>query len=275
MSFVHAILFAILQGASELFPVSSLGHAVIIPALLHWHVNQASPGFVPFLAMLHLGTAIGMLIYFWQDWSNLVRGSLGNGAPAEVSAQRRLLRLLILATIPAVIVGLIIKKPVAHLFAAPSIACIFLIANAFLLLLGEFMRTRVKPRQGPMTGADALVIGAFQCLAFLPGLSRSGAAIVGALYRGASYEESAKFSFLIGTPVIFAANALELPKLAHIHGLFGTSCIAAAVAGLVAYASTAFLMRYFRDHDRWALRPFAAYCALLGAAGFVLLQIGL
>lgn len=275
MSFVHAMLFAILQGASELFPVSSLGHAVIVPAVLHWGVNQASPGFVPFLAMLHLGTAFGMLVYFWADWLAILRGLFGLGPPGEVRAQRQLLWLLIVATIPAVIVGVIVKRPVAHLFAAPRIACVFLVANALLLLLGEWLRARGAGRRGVMGARDALIIGFFQCLAFLPGISRSGAAIVGALSRGARHEHAAKFAFLIGTPVIFAANALELPKLAHQHGLLGISLVAAVVSGVVAFASTAFLMRYFKDHDAWALRPFAWYCAAAGAGGFVLLTLGL
>jgi len=126
-----------------------------------------------------------------------------------------------------------------------------------------------------MGPADAVVIGLFQCLAFLPGISRSGAAIVGGLSRGARHEHAAKFSFLIGTPVIFAANALEVPRLLHHHGLLGVSLIAAVVSGIVAFASTAFLMRYFHDHDAWALRPFAWYCAAAGAGGFALLMLGL
>jgi undecaprenyl-diphosphatase len=274
MNFSHAILFAILQGASELFPVSSLGHAVIVPALLHWGINQADPSFVPFLALLHLGTAAGMLIYFRTDWIAMARGALGRGYAAEIEGERRLLILLVWATLPAVIIGLIVKKPIAHLFANPEIAAIFLILNAGVLLLGEKLRASGPKRGGPMTNKDAVIIGLFQCLAFLPGISRSGAAIVGALGRGARHEDAAKFSFLMGTPVIIAANVLELPRLIHHHGMLGISLIAAAVAGVVAYASTAFLMRYFRDHDGWALLPFAWYCAIAGTGSLALLFLG-
>jgi undecaprenyl-diphosphatase len=167
---------------------------------------------------------------------------------------------------------------VQHLFASPLIACLFLIVNAALLLLGEAMRTRGSKRDGGITSADAVVIGLFQCLAFLPGISRSGAAIVGGLRRGIAHEAAAKFSFLIGTPVIFAAAVLEIPKLLHgheLHALFGTALLAAVISGIVAFASTAFLMRYFRDHDAWALKPFAFYCAIAGAASLVLIEIGL
>jgi len=278
MDLLHAVLFAILQGATELFPVSSLGHAVIVPALLHWHIDQASEGFLPFLVMLHLGTAIGMLVYFWRDWMAMLSGVLGRGYAAEIGVQRSLLLKLVIATIPAVIIGEIVKKPVQHLFASPLIACLFLIVNAALLLLGEAMRTRGSKRDGGITSADAVVIGLFQCLAFLPGISRSGAAIVGGLRRGIAHEAAAKFSFLIGTPVIFAAAVLEIPKLLHgheLHALFGTALLAAVISGIVAFASTAFLMRYFRDHDAWALKPFAFYCAIAGAASLVLIEIGL
>ena len=278
MNFVHAILFAILQGASELFPVSSLGHAVIVPALLHWGIDQASPTFLPFLVMLHFGTAIGMLAYFYTDWWAMLCGVFGRGYAEEVTPQRRLVFQLILATIPAVIVGVIVKKPVAHLFASPLIAALFLIANAGLLVLGERLRARGAKGTEALSNADVLVIGLFQCLAFLPGISRSGAAIVGGLQRGVAHEQAARFSFLMGTPVILAASVLEIPKLLHaheLHALFGISLIAAIVAGVVAYASTAFLMRYFRDHDSWALVPFAWYCAIFGAGSFLLLLMGL
>ncbi len=278
MDLLHAILFALLQGVTELFPVSSLGHAVIVPPLLHWPVNQASDGFLPFLVMLHLGTAAGLLAYFWSDWLGMLNGVLGRGGDDVVAAERRQLGLLILATLPAVVVGIIVHKPVQQLFASPLIACLFLIANAVLLALGEWLRRRGTRRATGMTNADAIVIGLFQCLAFLPGISRSGAAMVGALRRGLPHEQGAKFAFLMGTPVILAASVAELPKLLHrhaLHSLAGLALVAAVVAGLAAYASTAFLMRYFRDHDGWALLPFAVYSAVFGACSFALLKVGL
>jgi undecaprenyl-diphosphatase len=279
MDLLHAILFAILQGATELFPVSSLGHAVIVPPLLHWNINQASESFLPFLVMLHLGTAAGLLVYFWTDWWAMLLGLFGRGYTTEVSVQRGLILRLIVATLPAVIIGAIVKKPVAHLFASPLIACIFLILNGGLLWLGERLRARGGSKSSAtLSYMDALVIGLFQCLAFLPGISRSGAAIVGGLRRGVAHEPAAKFTFLMGTPVILAASVLEIPKLLHqheIHALFGTSLIGAVVAGIVAWLSTAFLMRYFRNHDSWALLPFAWYCAIGGALAFVLIYIGL
>ncbi len=277
MDFVHAVLFAILQGATELFPVSSLGHAVIVPALLHWGIDQNAPGFLPFLVMLHVGTAIGLIAYFYVEWLVMARGLLGLGYAAENASARALLAKLVVATIPAVIIGALLKKPIAHLFGSPLVACVFLILNAGVLLLGERLRNR-QSHAGGISYLDALIIGLFQCLAFLPGISRSGAAIVGGLKRGISHAGAAKFSFLMGTPVILAAAVAEVPKLIHqheLHALFGISLVAAILSGIVAYASTAFLMRYFKDHDDWALKPFAIYCVVAGAGSFLLLAAGL
>jgi undecaprenyl-diphosphatase len=192
--------------------------------------------------------------------------------------QRGMVLKLIAATIPAVVIGIIVRKPVQHLFANPSATCLFLIANAALLLLGERLRSRGGKRGENLSYRDAVIIGLFQCLAFFPGISRSGAAIIGGLRRGISHEGAAKFSFLMGTPIILAASVLEIPKLLHgheVHALFGTAFIAAIISGAVAFASTAFLMRYFRDHDAWALKPFAYYCGVFGAISFALLAVGI
>lgn len=276
-----AVLFAILQGATELFPVSSLGHVVIVPALLHWPIDQASPSFLPFVVMLHVGTATALLLYFWREWWAMLAGLLGRGEPGEVDAQRGLLLRLVVATLPAVVIGFALKKPIQHLFASPEIAAAFLIANGAVLIIGERLRRRRAGNGfgiGQLTLRDSLVIGLFQCLAFLPGLSRSGSAIVGGLTRGFDHEAAARFAFLMATPVIAGAAVIEVPHLLHhaaaARGMFGTALLAAVVAGVVAYLSTAFLMRYFRNHDRWALGPFAAYCALFGALSLILIPFG-
>lgn len=277
MNLPVSIYFALIQGASELFPVSSLGHAVVVPALLHWRIDQAAPSFLPFLVMLHLGTALALLLYFWRTWWDILLGVLGRGNAENINASRGLLVRLVIATIPAVVVGFALKKPIEHLFASPIFAAVFLVVNAGLLLAGERLRRRGPTNSAPITAGDALVIGAFQCLAFLPGISRSGAAIVGGLTRGVNHEDAARFSFLMGTPVIFAATAVEVPKLVHhhqIHGLLGLALLAAVIAGITAFASTAFLMRYFRGHDDWALKPFAAYCAIFGLFSIVMLSFG-
>ena len=284
MDSLQANLIAILQGATELFPISSLGHAVLVPALLGWHIDQAGPAFLPFLVLLHTGTAAALLLYFWRDWLGLLTGIVGAGAPARVQEARRMILLIIVATIPAVILGFVFNKFLKNLFGAPAIAAGFLALNGIVLLFGERLRSRAptaaatpvaaKPLSA-MTITDALAVGVWQCGALLPGLSRSGVTIVGGLLRGLDHEGAAHFSFLIATPIIIGATVLEVPHLLHESipaGVFQQAAIAAVLAGITALLSTAFLMRYFRANDRLALNPFAIYCLVfgLGSAAWLL-----
>jgi undecaprenyl-diphosphatase len=284
MTFLQAIFFAVVQGVSELFPVSSLGHAVILPAVLGWHIDQDSLQFLPFLVVLHVGTAAALLIYFWRDWWGLVQALFGHG---EVIAQRRhLISLLVIGTLPAVVLGFVFEHRLRHLFGSPVAAAFFLIVNGFVLFGGEHLRRRAlaardRGELGDASWRDALAVGFWQTLAFLPGISRSGATIVGGLLAGLRHEDAARFSFLLATPVIAGAAALEIPKLRHlpveagaavVSG--GTLWIAGLVAGVTAYASTAFLMRYFRRREQSpALDPFAYYCWAAGLLALVLLKI--
>ena len=279
MTTLQAIVIAVLQGATELFPVSSLGHAVVLPALLHWNLDQAGAAFLPFLVMLHVGTAAALLLYFWRDWWRLALGVLGLGASGRAAESRRVLLLIIIATIPAVLVGAALEHVLRGLFGAAVIAAAFLVVNGLLLLFGEWLRGMVT-REGltrPLAELgvkDAVVIGLWQCLALIPGISRSGATIVGGLLRGIDHEGAAHFSFLIATPIILGATVLEVPKLLHEGLPAGTlqlSVLAALVAGVTALLSTAFLMRWFRQHDRWALTPFAWYCIVAGLGSVVVL----
>jgi undecaprenyl-diphosphatase len=267
MNTLQAIAVAILQGATELFPVSSLGHAVVLPAILHWDLDQRAPEFLPFLVMLHLGTAAALLAYFWRDWWALLVGVLGLSDAHQVSESRRVFLLIVLATIPAVVVGFVLEKFVRGLFGSPMAAAGFLVLNGFLLLFGERIRADGHRKLASLTMTDALVIGCWQCTALLPGISRSGATIVGGLLRGVDHEGSAHFSFLIATPIILGATVLEVPHLLHASvapGVFGLASVAAVISGIVAWLSTWFLMRYFRDHDDWALNPFGYYCIAAG-----------
>lgn len=278
MDTIQALIIAILQGATELFPVSSLGHAVVLPAVLHWGINQRSPEFLPFLVMLHLGTATALLVYFWRDWWAILTGVLGIGGEHQVKESRRVLMLVVIATIPAVILGFLLEKFVRGLFGSPVVAASFLIVNGLLLLFGERLRARGGSQRhlSTLTAMDALTIGCWQCTALFPGMSRSGATIVGGLLRGINHEGAAHFSFLIATPIIIGATVLEVPKLMHEHvptGVLELSLIAAVVAGITAFLSTAFLMRYFRQHDAWALNPFAYYCLVVGAVSLGVLLL--
>jgi undecaprenyl-diphosphatase len=272
MSALHAFALAILQGVTELFPISSLGHAVIVPSLLGWPINQRSLEFLPFIVVLHVGTATALLLYFWRDWLAIAWGIIGRG-PGAADAWRAF-GLIVVATLPAVVIGFAFEKLVRDLFATPLVAALFLIANGFLLLIGDWLRTRsearfARERRVTVLGwRGALVVGIWQCAAFFPGLSRSGAAMVGGLISGLHHAEAAHFSFLIATPIIIGAAVLEVPKLLALpgHGISLLAIGAGVVSGVTAYLSIAFLMRYFRRHDfDDALVPFAIYCWAAGA----------
>ncbi|MBV8120657.1 MAG: undecaprenyl-diphosphate phosphatase [Alphaproteobacteria bacterium] len=284
MTFLQAIFFAVIQGVSELFPVSSLGHAVILPAVLGWHLDQAAPQFLPFLVVLHVGTATALLIYFWREWWSLLQALIGQGE--EVAERRHLIALLVIGTLPAVVLGFVFEHPLRRLFGSPAAAAFFLIINGFVLYGGEHLRRRalrVRERSelSEATWRDALIVGLWQTLAFLPGISRSGATIVGGLLAGLHHEDAARFSFLLATPVIAGAAVLEIPKLRHLPIAAGTVAVsgstlwmAGVAAGITAYASTAFLMRYFhRYEENPALDPFAYYCWAAGALALLLLKL--
>ena len=285
MTVLQAISIAILQGATELFPVSSLGHAVVVPALLRWPLDQHAPSFLPFLVLLHLGTATALLLYFWHDWVALLLGVLGLHGAHKAAEARRNVALIVIATVPAVIVGFVLEHVFRSLFGSPMIAAGFLAVNGALLLWGERLRgsaAMVRSSRGAkplskLTAGDAALIGCWQCLALIPGLSRSGATIVGGLLRGLDHAGAAHFSFLIATPIILGATVLEVPKLLREDvppETFQAAVIAAVVAGIVAWLSTAFLMRWFRDHDHWGLNPFAWYCVVGGLGSLLLLTLG-
>jgi undecaprenyl-diphosphatase len=275
MTTLEAIVLALLQGVTELFPVSSLGHAVVLPRLLGWTIDQHSPAFLPFLVVLHLGTAAALLLYFWRDWLALVLAFFGQGPVAERKTQWHLLWLIIVATVPAVILGFLFEKFFRNLFGSPAVAAFFLMVNGGLLFTGERLRRQSGTRLlSEMSWREALVIGLWQSTALIPGISRSGATMVGGLLSGFHHRDAAHFSFLIATPIIIGAAVLEVPHLfrPEVAAAFGpTVWIAGLVAGVTAWLSTAFLMRYFRRHDFEALDPFAYYCWAAGLIALTLL----
>jgi undecaprenyl-diphosphatase len=276
MSVVDALVLAILQGITELFPVSSLGHAVVLPALLGWRVDERAPDFLPFLVALHLGTVAALLVYFWRDWIEILVALIGRGAGETPRKTRRLFWFLVVATIPAVMVGFAFEKRLQHLFGAPVVAAAFLVVNGLVLYVGERLRRRAGDGAiDSLNWKAAAAIGACQCAALIPGISRSGATMVGGLFAGLRHADAARFSFLLATPIILGAAVLEVPKLLHREagaaGLSEMAILAGAIAGLTAYASIALLMRYFRRHEFEALDPFAYYCWAAGAAALVVL----
>ena len=283
----QSALLGLLQGATELFPVSSLGHAVIIPTLLHWSFKQSDPTFLPFLVLLHLGTAGALLVLYWRDWVEIVAGFFRAALRGGIrDGDERLAMLLVVGTVPTGLVGVFFQKQLQALFASPRAAAVFLIVNGVLLFGAELLRRRAE-RRARLEGRDreeqeaaftdvrglgyraALLVGACQVLALFPGISRSGVTMAGGLLAGLRHEEAARFSFLLATPIIAAAGLLEVPQLLHPGVPLGAYLLGAVLAAVAAYASARFLLRYFRSGR---LDPYAAYCVVVGAAALLLLR---
>ena len=288
MTLPQALFMGLLQGATELFPVSSLGHAVLIPSLLHWTFKQSDPSFVPFLVLLHLGTASALLFIYRTEWVAIIKGFFAAALRGRIETQpERLAMLLMVGTIPAAILGVFFENRIKSLFASPYVAAGFLIVNGLLMLGFEQLRRRAERRASVATTSRveqeegfaeaerisfraAALIGACQALAFLPGISRSGVTIGGGLLAGLRHQEAARFSFLLATPVILAAGALEVPLL-FTSGIPVREYLAAALlAAGAAYLSARFLLRYFRSGR---LDPYGWYCAAAGVGSLVLLTL--
>lgn len=272
----------LLQGASELFPVSSLGHAVLVPSLLHWSFRQSDPSFVPFLVILHLGTAGALLVLYREQWVAIIRGFFTAALRGQMKTDtERLAMLLLVGTIPAAVLGVLLESRIKSLFASPYEAAGFLIANGVLMLGFEALRrrrergsTRVEQESNfgqaeRISFPAAAIVGACQALAFLPGISRSGVTMGGGLIAGLRHQEAARFSFLLATPVILGAGVVEIPQLFSAGVPLGEYLLAALLAGVAAYVSARFLLRYFRSGR---LDPYGWYCIIAGLAGLALLH---
>ncbi len=266
------MFLAVLQGASELFPISSLGHTVLVPALLHWKVDRSDPTFLAFVVALHLGTAVALIVFYRDDWVRIsvaLGRSIARGRLSD-DPQERVGWLLVVGTIPVALLGVFLEKPVRQFFGSSELVAIFLILNAFVMFAGEALRRRGLTGAGAtrslpsLPWADGGRIGLAQAAALLPGISRSGSSIVAGLLLRLDHDDAARYSFLLATPVIFAASALEVPQLfaSQAKGVLAQSLVGGVLAGVTAYFSVVFLTRWFHSHD---LRPFGWYCLLFGA----------
>jgi undecaprenyl-diphosphatase len=274
MTQLQAVIMAIVQGITELFPISSLAHAVLLPALLGWtNVNESSDSFLPFLVVMHVGTALALFIYFWRDWLSFFTAVFIRRGP-KAEGERRIFWRVVVTTIPAVIVGAVFEKPLSHIFGSPVLVAGFLIANGVMLFAAERLKGRQERQLSRLRWIDAVVIGLWQCLALIPGFSRSGATMAGGYLAGLNHEDAARFSFLTATPIILGAAVKEAPKLLKMHDAFsGTAILAGGVAGVVAFLSVALLMRWFRQPEVKGFDPFAIYCALAGAGSLAWLLL--
>ena len=272
------LLLAILQGVTELFPISSLGHSVLVPALLHWPIDRDAPWFLPYIVVLHLGTAAALFIYFWRDWSTLLGGTVAARGSFK-DPQARLFWLLVCGTVPGALLGLLLEHRIRDLFAGFIVAAAFLMVNGVLLLMGDALKRRAGSSEPTsLSWGKAFLIGCAQALALIPGISRSGVTLVAGILGGLGYAASARFSFLLATPIIGAAGLLEIPKLMHQHatlspGLLPVILLGGLLSGVFAWLSTWFLMRWFKSHELMALRPFGIYCLLAGAAALLIAYV--
>jgi len=298
ITYTQAIILGLLQGVTELFPISSLGHSIIIPGLLGWNLNMNGAEMLEFLVATHFATALVLFLFYWKDWMRIIGAffrSLGNwnlvsssdGAGGDAYA--KLAWLLIIGTIPAGAIGLAFNKKLEALFTDPRSAALFLGLNGILLFAAEMTRRRAlkarpqaqqQQQEETLAGGDARIarlgwwqsfkVGLMQVLSLIPGISRTGSTFAGSLWTGLSHEDSLRFSFLLATPVIGGAALLELPKLAHGgHALIAVSCTGAIAAAIAAYCSVKFLVRWFKTRT---LLPFAAYCLAMGILGLIILR---
>jgi undecaprenyl-diphosphatase len=299
LSYVEAVIVGAAQGITELFPVSSLGHSVLVPALVggQWaqdlNVSAPQSPYLAFIVGLHVATAAALLVFFWRDWVRILAGFTSSVRYRRIdTADERLAWLIVLATIPVGLAGLALEQLFRTTLGRPIPAAAFLLLNGIALYAGEVLRRRVAPAQdAPPADAEdmhsgeavdsrlaelpmgrGVLIGSAQILALLPGISRSGITIVAGLWRGLSHEDAARFSFLLATPIILAAGLYKIPELFGPLGSgIGGQVLAGSIASLVcAYLAVRYLTRYFQTRT---LTPFAIYCALVGAASLLWLTL--
>jgi undecaprenyl-diphosphatase len=262
VSLSFLIFLSVLQGVTELFPVSSLGHTLLIPALFGMHIDKHAPQLLPFLVALHLGTAFALLWYFRERWIALVGGFFASLAGRR-NDDGHMMWALIIGTIPAGLVGLLLEKRLERVFHDLRIVAIALIVNGVLLWFGDrLQRARAHKAPEKLTFRQAFLVGLAQIGALIPGFSRSGLTMIAGNGAGLTAEKAAEFSFLLGTPIIFAAGILELPKLFHAPGQLADALLGGVLTAIAAYLSVRFLMRYFEGRGR--LASFGVYCVIAG-----------
>jgi undecaprenyl-diphosphatase len=306
LTLFQVIVLALLQGVAELFPISSLGHTVILPAVLHWHINQQAPAYLAFVVLLHFGTAAALLLFYWRDWLRLLRvlwASLARGTLSD-DPDERFIWLIIVGTVPAVVLALLFEQPLRENFGHPRTAALLLAANGLLMLAGEVLRRRqsataharlvgagrARVSQEDAAGVPlsagqeykdvdqlgwrgALIVGLFQSLALFPGISRSGATMVGGLALGLPHHAAMRYAFMLATPIIIAASLKTTPDLLTPpgRGMLGYAVLGCILSAVAAYLSVRFLDRYFQTKR---LDPFAYYCLVAGVGALALLSMG-
>jgi undecaprenyl-diphosphatase len=292
LTYFQAIILGLIQGITEPFPISSLGHNVLVPQLLGWHnIVTSEPKsesfFLAFLVALHVATALALFIFYRRVWWKLIKAFFVSIKTRSISTPyERLIWLLIIATIPAGITALALEKVLRTQFAKPMAAAVFLVVNGVILLIGDrYANRQAQKRQSynltssvehtarSITGVKAGIIGLAQILALIAGISRSGVTMVSGLFSGLDYQDSARFSFLLATPIIGAAGIYKLPDLlgSNGNGVRSQILVGAVVAFIAAYFSVRFLDKYFQTKRLW---PFAIYSIVFGLFMVVFIAAG-
>ncbi len=291
ISYFQAIVIGLLQGVTELFPISSLGHSVLVPAWLGWHTitkdqSTESP-YLAFLVVLHVATALALLVYFRADWARIIRAFFRTLKTRSLqTSDERMAWLLIVASLPAGLIGVVFEHKLRTVFAKPLAAAIFLTINGVILLFGDWVRrqaaveklvathetSRSESEEGRRTDTldfkEAVVVGVAQIGSLFAGISRSGITMVAGLARGLDHEDAARFSFLLATPIILAAGIYKIPDLTgHLgNGVRGQALVGGAFAAVAAFVSVHFLVRFFQTRN---LLPFAIYCLVAGGISII------
>ncbi|MGR6974993.1 undecaprenyl-diphosphate phosphatase [Streptomyces cynarae] len=303
LTYPEAVGVGLLQGVTELFPVSSLGHSILIPALLggHWKhdldVSADGSLYLNELVGLHLATALALVAYFWRDWVRVIRGLTTSITERRIeTVDQRLAWLIVAGCVPVAVAGVALDKVFRTTLGRPIPTAIFLALNGIVLFITEQLRRggtgrrragatvavgeeHLSPEEQSdlritrMTIRQAVTIGAAQILALLPGISRSGSTISAGIFKGLNHEDSARFAFLLATPVIGGAALLKLPPLmgAQGNGLRGPLLAGSLAAFVAAYFATRYLVRYFENRT---LIPFAIYCSVAGLGSLAYFMLG-
>jgi len=276
LSYFQSIVTGILQGISELFPISSLGHSVLVPAWIggSWErfLSNETSGESPYLLMiiaLHVASSLTLIWFFRERWIALIKAFLTSlNKRSGFDASERLIWKILLATIPVGVLGILFQDQVGDLFSDPFAVGAFLFLNGALLagieIFKKYQIKRELPDSEEIGNGQALLIGVAQSAALFPGISRFGITMSAGLARGLSHSAASDFAFLIATPVIFGAGLLKLPKLfdPEISHIIGQVIVGAIVSAICTYISIAFLVKWFKTHT---LYPFAIYCLIVGA----------
>lgn len=274
ITYFNALVLGALQGLTELFPISSLGHSVLLPHILGWNIAEGDNYFLIFIVATHLATALVLLGFYWSDWVLVVKGifsSLKNRVVSSNNEYEKMGWMLVVGTIPAGVLGVLFEEKVKLIFSSPSYVAFFLLLNGVLLYGAEILRKKAKNKEtenasdkriARLSWVQTVKIGCAQTLALIPGFSRTGATLAGGLIVGLNHKDAARFSFMLATPIIFAASLLKLPELIGSNRYeLGPIIFGAIISGVTAFIAVRFMTKYFETKT---LKPFALYCVIVG-----------